>query len=123
MFMAFSGRMQKQAILNGHEVDMLLIPCLFHVFDPVIQLPSDGDYVKCSGFVKEVCSSEDPMIQKDSLSITQIEVLEPEQLTDCSTGFVFDTLEVEEIDKSLKVFGAWPLISTAFDISFIYWWM
>jgi hypothetical protein len=84
---------------GGYAPDTLFISC----FDPVIQLPSDGDYVKCSGFVKEVCSSEDPMIQKDSLSITQIEVLEPEQLTDCSTGFVFDTLEVEEIDKSLKV--------------------
>jgi hypothetical protein len=84
---------------GGYVPDTLFISCL----EPAISLPNDGDYVKCSGFVKEVCGSEDPMFNEDSLSLTQIEVVEPEQLSDCSTGFVFDTLENDQIDKSLKI--------------------
>jgi len=84
---------------GGYTPDTLFISCV----DPAITLPNEGDYVKCSGFVKEVCGSEDSMIQKDSLSLKQIEVVEPEQQSDCSTGFVFDTLQNDQIDDRLKI--------------------
>lgn len=84
---------------GGYTPDTFFIVC----HEPDLTIPPNNSYVKFSGHTKQICSINDPMIQKDSLYLIDIEEIVPEELYDCATAIHNDGIDSDLIDAKLNI--------------------
>jgi hypothetical protein len=84
---------------GGYEPDTFFIACA----SSGLTFPAKDSYVKFSGYTKEICSSEEPMIQKDSLYLSEIAGIDPDVLYDCNTGIHNEGFDKNLVDDKLSI--------------------